>query len=160
MPALIRSARLSDCDAIARLTNQLGYEVDPAGLYARLARTLERPGQQLLVAELDAGVVGWVHVTTWEFLEADGFAVIAGLVVDSNHRRAGIGRLLMEHAERWAHETGHSVLRLWSSTARTAAHQFYESLGYSRVKTQYSFAKALRPSAHDMLQALIPKVRE
>jgi hypothetical protein len=34
----IREARLSDANAIARLTKQLGYEVDPSGVADRLPR--------------------------------------------------------------------------------------------------------------------------
>jgi N-acetylglutamate synthase-like GNAT family acetyltransferase len=160
MPVLIRQASLSDCEAISRLTNQLGYDVESRGLEARLARILERSDQRFLVAESEAEVVGWIHVAVWEFLEADAFAIIAGLVVDANHRRKGIGKTLMDHAERWAREDGRSVMRLWSSQSRTAAHQFYESLGYARIKTQYAFAKVVQPAADDMLAKLVPKVRE
>ena len=160
MPVLIRQANLSDCEAIARLTNQLGYDVGSGGLDARLARILARSDQRFLVAESEGTIVGWIHVAVWEFLEVDAFAIIAGLVVDADHRRKGIGKALMEHGERWASENGRSVVRLWSSQSRTAAHQFYESLGYSRIKTQYAFAKVVQPAADDVLASLVPKVRE
>jgi GNAT superfamily N-acetyltransferase len=39
-----------------------------------------------------------------EYVEANPFVVIGGLVVDRHSRRRGIGRLLMEDMETWAKE--------------------------------------------------------
>ena len=53
---------------------------------------LLRDNQQLFVADLDSRAVGWVHVVLAEYVDAEAFVVIAGLIVDRNHRRLGIGR--------------------------------------------------------------------
>jgi GNAT superfamily N-acetyltransferase len=139
----IRRARPSDAAAIANLTAQLGYDVDAAAVSGRLARLLPRADHYLLVADLAGSPIGWLHAATSEYIEADKFVLIGGLVVDRDHRRMGIGRLLMEAAERWATAQDCSIVRLWSSSVRAAAHDFYEQLGYVNVKTQYSFVKSL-----------------
>ncbi len=139
----LRPARPSDAPSIAELTRQLGYDVDAELLAPRLARMLARADQQILIAELDGRLVGWLHGEVAEYLEFGPFVVIGGLVVDRSCRRQGIGRLLMDAAEAWARHQGCSVVRLWSSSTRTAAHKFYESLGYADVKTQHSFLKRI-----------------
>lgn len=155
----VRRARLSDAEGIAYLTTQLGYEAEGPAVTARLSRILDRPGQQFLVAEHEGRVVGWLHAAVWEFVETGGFVVIGGLVVDRSMRRQGIGRALLANAEAWAQAQGCSVVRLWSSVARTAAHQFYEQLGYTNIKSQYSFVKSVDSSAEGDFRGFIPQIR-
>ena len=155
----IRAVSVDDADAIARLTAQLGYDVEPAAVRDRLTRILPRPASAFLVAEVDDLVVGWLHVVVWEYIELEPFAMVAGLVVDRAHRGRGIGRRLMTEAERWATAQGCTIVRLWSSEARTGAHRFYRRLGYAHVKTQYSFAKSLDPERREPFKGLKPNVR-
>jgi GNAT superfamily N-acetyltransferase len=154
----LRTARLTDAGDITRLAAQLGYEVDAAALADRLDRILARSGERFLVAEIDGRVVGWLHAGVWEDVEAEAFAVIGGLVVDRAHRNRGIGRVLLDDAERWAREQGVSVVRLWSSTTRTDAHRFYQRMGYTAIKTQHSFAKCIDPTKKTDLNTFVPKV--
>jgi len=151
----VRSARSSDAGDIARLTGQLGYDVETSSLDARLASLLARPDQLFVIAAADGHVVGWLHAAIFEDIETDPYVVIAGLVVDSAHRRLGIGRQLLAEAERWAKEQQCSVVRLWSSAGRTAAHQFYERVGYKNIKTQYSFVKSVNGDERDF-SAFVP----
>lgn len=158
MAVSIRMACASDAGAMVRLTAQLGYEVPVSAVHARLCSILSRADQRFLIAEDSGESVGWLHALIIECLETDRFVMIAGLVVDEGHRRQGIGRLLMRHAEQWADEQGCRVVRLWSSAARAAAHRFYEEIGYANIKTQYSFAKALDPVRKEDLKRLIPRI--
>lgn len=158
MAIVIRVAGVSDADEIAELTGQLGYEVATATLEARLSRILSRSDQQLLVAELDGLPVGWVHALISEHVESGAVVLIGGLVVDRNHRRKGIGSMLMAQAEAWARQQGCSIVRLWSSSVRTASHRFYEDLGYTNIKTQYSFVKAVDTAGQDSLRRFVPQI--
>jgi GNAT superfamily N-acetyltransferase len=151
---------MADADAITELTQQLGYDVAASALAPRLTRILSRSDQQLFVAEVDGTLAGWIHAIVAEYLEADVFLVIGGLVVDRRHRRRGIGRVLIEHAEAWGLQRGCRLVRVWSSVARRGAHRFYEGLGYVKVKTQHSFAKPLGVAGADVLRGLAPTVRE
>jgi len=155
----IRTARDSDADDLTQLTAQLGYAVEAEVLRERLSRILGRSDQRFLVAEMGGHPVGWLHAILAEFVEAERTVVIAGLVVSGSHRRHGIGRVLMERAEGWAREQGCSVVRLWSSSTRTETHRFYEALGYTHIKTQYSFAKSLDPARQDAVRTFVPRVK-
>jgi len=157
-PATIRPAHLSDAGEIAQLTTQLGYDLTEADAADRLSRLLLRDDQQFFVADVDGRAVGWVHVLFAEYVDAEAFVVIGGLVVDRNHRRLGIGRALMDRAEVWATERGCSMVRLTSSATRTAAHRFYEGLGYTNIKTQYSFIKPLNEAAASRIRTFVPRV--
>jgi predicted N-acetyltransferase YhbS len=137
----IRSARPSDAETIAALTKQLGYDAEVSTVASRLSRLLVRSDQQLLVAD-DAGrAIGWIHMVITEYVEADAFVVIGGLVVDREYRKQGIGRRLLTRAEEWAAQQGCSLVRLSSNVKRVEAHAFYERVGYTNLKTQYAFAK-------------------
>src|SRR5687767_6853315 len=97
----IRVARSEDADDIARLGNQLGYDMASAETAARIRRILLKDDQRIFIAETEGRPVGWVHVALTDYIEADPFATIAGLVVDQLHRRQGFARRLMLHAEQW-----------------------------------------------------------
>jgi GNAT superfamily N-acetyltransferase len=155
---MIRVARASDAAEIAQLTTQLGYDLTEADAADRLSRILVRDDQRFFVADLDGRAVGWVHVLFAEYVEAEAFVVIGGLVVDKGHRRLGVGRALMDRAENWATERGCSMVRLTSSATRNAAHRFYESVGYTNIKTQYSFIKALDSAAATRVRTFVPRV--
>jgi GNAT superfamily N-acetyltransferase len=158
MAVSIRPARVSDADDIARLTGQLGYELAASDAAARLSRILSRPDQQFLVAAVDGRPVGWLHAAICEYVEAGTFVVIGGLVVDSSYRRKGIGRKLIEQAEDWAKKQGCSIVRLWSSAVRIHSHRFYEHLGYTNIKTQYSFIKSLAEQGN--VKRFVPGVEQ
>ena len=156
--ATIRTAQVSDAEAIAALTTQLGYEVEPSAVADRLSRLLSRNDQQFLIADDDGRAVGWIHMVIAEFVESGAFVVIGGLVVDRDHRKQGIGRRLLAHAEAWAVKNGCSIIRLWSSSRRTEAHRFYERIGYTNIKTQYSFMKSLDGAGSDAFRGFVPDV--
>jgi ribosomal protein S18 acetylase RimI-like enzyme len=156
----IRRARLSDADAIAGLATQLGYSAEPSAVADRLSRVLARSDQEFLVADHEERPVGWIHMLVSEYVEAAAFVVIGGLVVDREYRNQGIGRRLLAQAEEWAAQHGCSVVRLSSSVPRTEAHAFYERAGYMKLKTQYSFAKAVGAADPETLRAFVPNVRE
>lgn len=137
---------------------QLGYEQNSEFVARPLANILPRSDHQVIVAEHDRTVVGWLHAYISEYLELDPYVVIGGLVVDENNRGKKVGALLMNKVEEWAKEEGCAIVRLWSSTARTAAHRFYEHLGYANLKSQFTFAKCIDPAQAGMLQSFRPRV--
>lgn len=76
--------------------------------------------------------------------EFDGSYVrIVAFVVDSNFRRKGIGKKLIEEAENWTKEQGALFVALNSGNReeRKDAHQFYWEVGYKAKST--GFVKSL-----------------
>ena len=149
---IIRLARTSDVPEMARLFSELGYEI-PADVLARRFAAFSDAGEHALVVE-DASSAGHLlgvatlH-TTPVLHRAGSVGRVTSLVVDATFRGCGIGRALMEEAERWAAAQGCVLLEVTSNQRRVDAHQFYERLGYER--TSYRFARA--PHVNDVLNA-------
>lgn len=141
----IRKAQVTDAARLAKLSEVLGYPVEPELMKRRLERLLSRPDHVVLVAESQTdGVVGWIHAAEQDILEIGRSCEILGLVVAADQRGHGVGRRLMEWVERWAFERGLKQLSVRSNVARAESHPFYERLGYTRVKTQHAYWKHMR----------------
>jgi GNAT superfamily N-acetyltransferase len=139
--AVIRAAEPSDVAALARLAGELGYPTDTEQMAHRLA---DLPASDdVWVAILDGEVVGWVHCAVCRTLVLDPHLEVMALVVGEGRRGLGIGRLLMEAAERSARDRGVSTIRLRSNVVREGAHAFYGQLGYREQKRSTLFAKEL-----------------
>jgi GNAT superfamily N-acetyltransferase len=82
----------------------------------------------LLVAEtVDCDIIGYLLGNSHQTFFANGpVAWVEELMVEPSHRRTGVGRRLMEHAENWARSTGAAYLAL----ASRRAGPFYLALGY------------------------------
>ncbi|HWX42886.1 MAG TPA: GNAT family N-acetyltransferase [Blastocatellia bacterium] len=92
----------------------------------------------LLVAEVEQRVVGFVCV--WARVKPDEVeallnapaesAVISDLVVLSAYRAKGLGRALMDAAEKFAIEKGAATLRISALAGNEAALRLYRSAGF------------------------------
>jgi hypothetical protein len=68
---LIRNARITDSMELARLSIQLGYEVNENDVLIRLEKLLSDNDNAIYVAEAnDNGIVGWVHVHGRHLIES------------------------------------------------------------------------------------------
>jgi GNAT superfamily N-acetyltransferase len=138
-PLLIRPVTAADLDRLAELQEasilRLGtpvYGAAKARAWARMGHqfkhvligaggffTAERAGRSL-------GVGGWSP----DSLEPE-LAWLRYVFVDPDHVREGIGRRLVERAERSAIAAGRRRFDVWSSFN---AEPFYAALGYRRVR--------------------------
>jgi ribosomal protein S18 acetylase RimI-like enzyme len=139
----IRPATPADREALARLSTQLGYRMSSEQSDARLRELSASDDQALLVAESEGRAVAWIQTEVSRVFEALRQAEICGLVVDEAFRSSGIGRRLVEEAERWARARGCRVIRVRSNVIRERAHAFYRRAGYAQIKTQRVFEKPL-----------------
>jgi GNAT superfamily N-acetyltransferase len=139
----IRGAQIGDAAEMTRLSAQLGYPLAPAEMTRRLTNLLTNERHHVAVAARGELVVGWMHVEHRSTLEGGERAELMGLVVDASARRQGLGRELVDAAERWAVSRGLPSLTVRSNAARELSHPFYEALGYSRDKTQHVYSKPL-----------------
>jgi N-acetylglutamate synthase-like GNAT family acetyltransferase len=140
----VRRATVADAAAIASLSAELGYPVEPGHIQTRLRVLLEATDQAVLVAtDADHAVVGWIHGAEHLLLEVGSRCEILGLVVSSGHRRSGIGHRLLTAVEAWAHNRGLPEVSVRSNVLRESSHPFYEKHGYRRVKTQHAYRKTV-----------------
>ncbi|MGW7683597.1 GNAT family N-acetyltransferase [Kribbella sp. NPDC054772] len=133
----IRPARLEDGELVWPLAEAFAMSFTPerTAFDATWAQLVDVPDTLLLVAETgDGGIVGYLlgncHLT---FLANGPVAWVEEIMVDQNLRQSGIGRLLMEHAEKWAQSAGAPYLAL----ASRRAGPFYLALGYEDSATFY-----------------------
>ncbi|SMC34353.1 Acetyltransferase (GNAT) family protein [Oscillospiraceae bacterium] len=140
---LIRTAVTEDATEIRGLcSSELGYPCDESLVRVRIG-WIDPEREAVFVAVIDDKVCGFIHVERYNTLYSESMANILGLAVSSRCRRRGIGRALIDRAEKWAIENGINVMRLNSGCSRTAAHEFYRSLDYGFEKDQIRFIKKL-----------------
>lgn len=145
MTVLIRPIQAADAPRLTGLLAQLGYPSEVDVVTNRLAGILNSASQQVLVAVPadDSRIDGYVGVERRLALQVDERAEITGLVVDSAARRSGLGRALVDAAERWAVQQGLHTVVVRSNIARPESHPFYEGIGYQRTKTSHMYHKEL-----------------
>jgi GNAT superfamily N-acetyltransferase len=96
-------------------------------------------GGVCFVAEEKSKIVGTIVVqptctaSHCEYFTRPGVAAAHQFAVDPLHQGSGLGRRLLQQAEQWAKQSGHTELAM--DTAEQAAHliEFYTRLGYRQV---------------------------
>lgn len=140
----VRLARRSDSDRIAELAGQLGYPSTGEEVRKRLSQMQDAKQHAVFVAEILTGqVAGWIGIGVFRAVELETFAEITGLIVDEDTRSCGIGKMLLDAADKWARRVGCPVISVRSNVTRDRAHQFYTNNGYEYVKTQKELRKKL-----------------
>lgn len=140
----IRPFERKDIKIIQQLTEELGYSSTVEQITERFQKLEESESNAILVSvDEKSNVTGWIHVFGSLRLESDPFAEIGGLVVSPEFRNRGIGKTLVNAAEKWAWGNGYKSIRVRSRTARTDARRFYERENYIITKEQNVFEKKL-----------------
>jgi ribosomal protein S18 acetylase RimI-like enzyme len=132
----VREANVEDAAEICGLASELAETVgDEAptekATRARLEELLDEPRARVLVAENEARIVG--GVSFWikpDLAHGDTVVEVPMLVVAEDHRRAGVGRLLMEEVRHIASDNDASQIELVATRANVTAREFYCSLGF------------------------------
>jgi ribosomal protein S18 acetylase RimI-like enzyme len=132
----VREATIEDAVDIQRLAQELAEAVGDAppveeAVRKRLEEFLETPRARVLVVENGPRVVG--VVSFWvkpDLAHGDAVVEVPMLVVTEDHRRTGIGKLLMEEVRSIASENDASLIELVATSANVAAREFYKSLGF------------------------------
>lgn len=140
---MLRPATLDDLDALVELENAC-FSID------RLSRRnfrymLTKANAVILVAERGEKLVGYVLLL---FHAGTSLARIYSIAVDPTLQRAGLGRELMEGAERAAIAAGCVYMRLEVRPDNSGAINLYKRLGYRKFGTLDDYyedhAEALR----------------
>ena len=133
----LRAATADDAERIAMLFTDEGYPAGPTDVVARLAH-FGGPDARVSVADVGGEVLGIIALHALPRFEHDDTIVrILAVVVDPGVRERGIGRLLMEEAERFGREIGAAFVEVTAGHHRPDARHLYESLGYDATVTAY-----------------------
>ncbi len=136
MNITLRIATAADLPAVLSLYRQLGQDdgsvLEPAEAARILQRMREYPDYQLHVAVIDDMVVATFALLIMDNLAHRGAksAILEDVVVAESRRGQGIGKRMMAHIGELCREKGCYKIALSSNRHRTAAHKFYESLGF------------------------------
>jgi ribosomal protein S18 acetylase RimI-like enzyme len=132
----VRRATIDDAADIHSLARELAETVSDTppvaeAVRARLGDLLKSPVAQVLVVENELGVVGaaslWIKP---DLAHGDVVVEVPMLVVADDHRRNGVGGLLMEEVRSVASDYGASQIELVATRANVVAREFYRSLGF------------------------------
>jgi GNAT superfamily N-acetyltransferase len=136
-PITLRTAAPTDVDRIAALFTDEGYPSGPSDITERLAR-FASPQSRVIVADHDGEILGFIAIHAIpRFEHSDRVLRIMALVVDPGVRERGIGRLLMEEAERVGTELGAAFVEVTAGHHRPDAFRLYEELGYDASVAAY-----------------------
>lgn len=126
----IRIATENDADALAHLNNKFNKTQDTAQQVAARIKAIP-VAETALVAEIEGAVVGFACLRVTRSLCYDfALAELTELYVEEGYRRRGVGRALIEQAERVAQGRGAESLTLLTGDQNLTAQEFYRSLGY------------------------------
>jgi ribosomal protein S18 acetylase RimI-like enzyme len=147
---VLRPATRADLPALGRLGALLvrtHHELDPArfiaatrhteqGYASYLGSQLEDPSVLVLVAERDGKVLGYTYAAVEgnDYMALRGPAgVLHDIVVDPEHRREGVGRMLLDATLAWL--DGRGVPRVVLSTAERnePAQRLFAAAGFRRT---------------------------
>ncbi|MFZ3496751.1 N-acetyltransferase family protein [Streptomyces sp. 5.8] len=148
---IFRTARRQDLPAVLAL---LAQDDDPAGAGTPASEPVSEPvsdpvseahelafaaieadpRNEVLVLEEDGVLLGCLQLTYVPGLGQGGRerALVEAVRIRTDRRGGGLGARLMELAADRARERGCGLMQLTSNKRRTAAHRFYERLGYAR----------------------------
>ena len=136
---LIRRATVDDLDAIWALMNVPGVDA-PRDLatnregYSLTFQDIEfDPNQLLIVAELgEHGVIGTMQLSFLPIItDTSGWRLnIENFRLSGAHRGGGYAEQMLEWAKEEGRRRGCAMAQVNSHTSMTAAHVFYESLGF------------------------------
>ena len=143
-PFQLRTPTSEDAPALVPLLAELGYTVSVETVRNNISRLATGTMDRVWVASAADGILGVVSVHLTPLFHASGYlGRITSLVVHSQARGRGSGRMLMQQAQEYCWEAGCERIELTSSDHRDQAHRFYEGLGFqvqSRrfVKARYA----------------------
>ena len=132
----LRKTTLADAEAVRALIEELGYgPLDEHAFSLGLAAVLADPAQQLLVAEVEELVVGFMSLDIKPQVRLVGLVVtIDELVVTERARGRGVGRLLVDFAKAEAIRTRARRLELHTARKRPSyEREFYVKNGFTEV---------------------------
>lgn len=147
MRVTIRKANpQEDAKAISKLIrDELQVPVSASDTVQALTRLCVNTRNCVFVAAVDDVVVGFLHICDYDsLLLNEPMKQIRSLAVATSYRRIGIGKTMLQRAERWAAEHGAQGVLVDFNEAFTDAESFYRSCGYA-AECKDTFCRKLFP---------------
>jgi len=135
--AKLRDAKASDAARLVELIRELGHEISEKQVRKNLA-ALRKSDETPIVATLNKKIVGLVGIHKTITVHRDApLGRITVLIVTKESQDHGVGRMLVEEAEKLLRKTGCKLVEVTSNDRRAEAHAFYRHLGYERTSIRF-----------------------
>jgi len=132
-------------NAVRRLVPEIGsHKVVPSR--DELTALIKSEASTLWIArypDASGEIVGMLTISLYR-VPTGLRSIIEDVAVDSNHRRKGIARALMDAALEFARAAGADGVALTSNSKHEAANKLYQSMGFERRETNSYFLKLNR----------------
>jgi GNAT superfamily N-acetyltransferase len=142
--ASVRKAKTGDLEGLLAVLAQLNSADSPvqfpsAGIQETWGKIQAQQNRALLVAEIAGRIVGTVDWYLTPNLTHGGkpYITIENFVVDSAHRKRGIGTALLHRVIEEAKRAGCYKVQLQSDVRRGEAHRVYERAGFKPSSQGY-----------------------
>lgn len=145
----VREVRSNELDIWLELRHQLWPDSSRDELKSEQSMLLSNPHRYSnIVAVLDSRIVGFVEVSLHE--RADGCSTtpvgyVEGWYVVPTARRCGLGRLLIEAAEKWALNRGCKEIASDTHLENQVGISAHGALGFQEIGSVTRFKKSLLP---------------
>lgn len=140
----IRTFRNEDILGVCNLINSvLGYDVSFEDLKARILQMQEDKNYIIFIAVDNEKIIGFIGLQICLAFEITGKAMrIIALAVARDFQGQGVGKALIQEAEKYANDNNVSIISVNSGIKRTEANRFYEKQSF--YKKGYSFCKRIK----------------
>jgi len=118
---------------------------------ASLTNILQSPREAgFLVRDDSATAIGFMNLSLrYEYVSGatqSPVAYIEGIYVKDEYRKQGVGKELVQYAERWAIERGCVQLASDALVENTASYEFHTKVGFQEVERVVTFIKQVGSS--------------
>ncbi len=150
MNVTVRKASENDCEQISKIFQNECELTDcsESQIQKQLKKQDAYKECTFVAIDLDKGdfedfVCGFIHIELNHPLFSDTTANIMELIVSSESRRHGIGKMLIQKAEIWAKENNAKTMIINSGTGVLQAQKFYKSQNYKIEKQLFKYTKEI-----------------
>ena len=140
MGALIRKGTIDDIDGLARLIAQLfaietDFKIDELKIKMGLRMLLESDSSVVYAAADGDEIVGMVTGQLIISTATGGYSVlIEDMYIRKDHRRSGVGSMLITFIESWGKSRGCGRMQLVADKTNVSAHVFYAINGFAESR--------------------------
>ena len=138
MPIRIRSANEKDLPILVALAEEfIPAETDDEKRIEVLKRALTNPDYELLVAEIEERIVGFIDQwIIYDFTHGAKLSYIHNLYVSSKHRRKGVASVLLQEVIKNARNMGVTEIHVTTRFDNKLAINLYKKHGLAKEHLQ------------------------
>lgn len=143
MEVILKEIEIKDAEIITSLIEQLGYKATRVEIIERIKNIISSEDHFACTAIIENKIVAWILAFVSIHLESNPYVEIGGLIIEENFRGQGIGKKLIDEAERWMISKNIHKLRVRTNVKSKDTHRFYLNHGFTLTKEQKIFDKQI-----------------